>query len=158
MAAPQIFLTVFGIAIGLAGLVMALARTRPKDAGSALSEWLALVGVPAPEWLKNPNTDATAKNWAGLILLISILGAIISGAIWVFSPLEKSIPVSDEEVHGELKPANDPTPPNACTRFGVKATQKAIFLLLGDNVFISDSYGKIVPLQIRGCIAGGLSR
>jgi hypothetical protein len=158
MSGPQIFFAIFSIAIALAGLVMALARTRPKDAGSGLSEWLALIGIRAPEWLRTPNTDAAAQNWSARVLLISILGVILSGAVWVFAPTEKSIPISDEPAYGALIAAADPTPPNACDSHANRIPPDTIKVLLGDNVFGISNYGRYSILRIDDCEAVSLER
>jgi hypothetical protein len=67
-----------------------------------------------------------------------------------------SIPFADEVVVGELRPANDPTPPNACDR--LLNEPDAMAVLIGDNVIGSNRYGESVILQIGTCDAASVER
>ena len=137
---------------------MALARTRPHEAASALSEWLQLFGIPAPNWLRNPTADARAQLWAGRVILVSLMGGILSGAVWVFAPTDKLIPTSDETVYGELRPANDPTPSNACDKVQIPIPPDVIKVILGDNVIGTSNFGHCSILRIGDCDAVSLDR
>jgi len=46
MSQGQIFFAFVGLLIAVGSLVMAHARTRPKDAASALSEWAEFYHIP----------------------------------------------------------------------------------------------------------------
>ena len=151
MSAGQIFFAIFGTCFACASFVMALARTRPKDAGSSLAEWLALIGISAPNWLRNPSADMTAQVWAGRIVAVSILGAILSGAVWAFAPFDKTIPVAGEAVYGELRPANDATPPNGCD--GKPFAVNSVKVLIGDNAIGTPAFGEYSILGIGTCKA-----
>jgi hypothetical protein len=154
MSAEQVFFTICTLAIGLAGLVMALASTRPKEAASALWEWLK-----------------TAQKWA---LLASLLVLFAGGIIWHLYPTEEPIPVAGEEVYGELKPADDPTPSNACDqlndrllamgkKFNVpdmpKISSADLFkVIIGDNAIGTSAFGKYPVLTVGTCNAISLER
>jgi hypothetical protein len=77
------FFAVIGILFGVAQLVMAHARTRPKDAVSSLSEWAEFYRLPKiPAWLRNKNADVVAQKWGRVVSLLSISGMIASGIVW----------------------------------------------------------------------------
>lgn len=65
----------------------------------------------------------------------------------IHSPLP-SIPMSDDEVHGWLKPANYPTPPNACD--GI-LKDDAIRILIGNNAFALSGHRKMIVLKVGNC-------
>ncbi len=71
-------------------------------------------------------------------------------------PTQKLIPVSDEPVYGELRPANDPTPANACDK--VPRSIDTVLVLLGNDVIGFSRYGKYQVLQIGDCEAVSLER
>jgi hypothetical protein len=58
------------------------------------------------------------------------------------------IPFADEEVHGELRPANDPTPPNGCNAFPFPIPPNTIKILIGDNAAAISGLGKTIALEI----------
>jgi hypothetical protein len=61
------------------------------------------------------------------------------------------IPKTDSQVHGWLKPANHPTPPNACT--GDAFADRAAKVLIGDNALTIPARGKMLVLEIKKCEA-----
>jgi hypothetical protein len=60
-----------------------------------------------------------------------------------------SIPFEDAEVHGLLKPAKGPTPPNACDATPLPSGSMKI--LIGDNAFAWPGFGKFTAIQIGAC-------
>lgn len=59
------------------------------------------------------------------------------------------IPFEDGEVHGVLKPANEPTPPNGCDGRPIGAD--SLKILIGDNAITRTGMGSAVPIGIRDC-------
>jgi hypothetical protein len=140
---------------------MGLARTRPKDAVSALSEWAEFFGIRRiPEWLRDTHADSVAQHWAKIVIAISLLAALLGGVVWYSTrppqTIPKPIPFADEEVQGELKPANDPTPPNGCDALPVPP--HTIKILIGDNAAAMSGLGKTTALEIGSCEAASIER
>jgi hypothetical protein len=67
------------------------------------------------------------------------------------APAIPPIPKTDSQVHGWLKPANHPTPPNACT--GDAFADRAAKVLIGDNALAIPQRGKMLVLEIKKCEA-----
>ncbi len=89
MSGMQIFLTSLGLLFAAGGLVMAHARTRPKDAVSALSEWAEFYSLRSiPAWLRNKDADIVAQKWARRVIVISLLAGIIGFGVWYWSAPE----------------------------------------------------------------------
>ena len=66
------------------------------------------------------------------------------------SPEDTTIPLEDSEAYGVLRPANIPTPPNACDRLpGAHLKPDAIKILIGNNVFVTNSFGVFTPSSNR---------
>jgi hypothetical protein len=83
MSTAAILFAVIGILFAVVQVVMAHARTRPRDAVSSLSEWAEFYRLPKiPTWLRNENADVFALKWGRIVTLLAIPGMIISGAIW----------------------------------------------------------------------------
>jgi hypothetical protein len=142
---------------------MAFTRTRPKDAVSALSEWAEFFGIRRiPEWLRDKQADSVAQKWAKIVILASLLAAVLGGVVWYSTrppqTIPKPIPFADEEVQGELKPANDPTPPNGCDAFPFPIPPDTIKILIGDNAAAMSGLGKTTALEIGSCEAASIER
>jgi hypothetical protein len=73
-----VFVTV--LLAGIGGLLMAAARTGPKDATSNLSEWIAWMNITPPKWLTAPAADVWGKRLAALFLI----AAAITFSAWVY--------------------------------------------------------------------------
>jgi hypothetical protein len=133
------------LVIGLLGLVVGVARLHPKDAFLNLSAWVELV--------RHKRADK-------LIVLVSLIITAIGGAILYLEapmsapPLAPAIPLADQPVHGQLKPANDPTPPNGCG----PQPPDVFKVLIGDNAIGMSGYGKFTALQIGSCEAVSMER
>ncbi len=67
------------------------------------------------------------------------------------------IPFEDDEVRGVLKPANEPTPHNACDN-GPPLSADALKVLIGDNVLARDGPGALVPIGIMDCAPLSIER
>jgi hypothetical protein len=74
------------------------------------------------------------------------------------APTLPPIPFADEEVHGELKPANDPTPPTGCDAFPFPIPPDTITILIGDNAAAISGLGKTIALEIGSCEAASIER
>ncbi len=160
MSNGQIFFAVLAVVLAVLGLLW---RTSPDEAGSKTREWIG--------WIKARRLKA---GYIGIVIILIGLG------IWVVQsdsstrqplvttidpPLPKvikdsaseapPIPYTDDAVHGWLKPANFPTPPNGCD--GI-VDANAIKILIGDNGIALDGDGKIVALQIGSCEALSIER
>jgi hypothetical protein len=141
---------------------MGLARTRPKDAVSALSEWVEFFGIRRiPKWLRDEHADSVAQNWAKKVIVVSLLAAVLGGVGWYWTrptprTIPKPTPFADEEVQGELKPANDPTPPNGCD--ALPMPPHTIKILIGDNAAAMSGLGKTTALEIGSCEAASMER
>jgi hypothetical protein len=61
------------------------------------------------------------------------------------------IPKTDAPVYGLLKPANYPTPINACSRHG--SLDRKTVVIFGDSAFVTQIGSAIPILSIRGCMA-----
>ncbi len=171
MGSLQIFFWIFGALLGIAALLMAFARTPPDDAISNLSKWAKWAGIHhVPTWLRNRAADITVIRWAYILSAIMIAGGLIiyfiepapprplalSLATTASPPKQLSpIPFSDNEVHGWLKPANFPTPPNGCDGY---ISADAVKVLIGTVGIARDGYGKLIALQIGTCDALSIER
>jgi hypothetical protein len=153
---------------------MALARTPPTDAISNLAQWAELAKIhDVPGWLRDRAAAAIAYQWAKRVVTTASI-AIMCGLIVYFrtspapAPLAPApattqslraqlppIPFSDDEVHGWLKPANYPTPPNGCDG---SIGEDAIKILIGDNGIARTGYGSIIALRIGVCDALSIER
>jgi hypothetical protein len=114
MSGWQFFFAITALFVSLGSLIMGLARTRPKEAVSALSEWAEFFGIRRiPGWLRDEHADSVAQIWAKKVIATSLLAAVLGGVVWYSTrppqTIPKPIPFADEEVQGA---ANDPTPPN----------------------------------------------
>jgi hypothetical protein len=86
----QFFFAIVAVAFAMGNLVMAHARTRPKEAVSALSEWAEFYGVhKIPAWLRNERADAVARNWSRRVVIASILAGAFGGAVWYWGPVPR---------------------------------------------------------------------
>ena len=142
---------------------MGLAPTRPKDAVSALSEWAEFFGIRRiPEWSRDEHADSVAQTWAKIVTSTSLLAAVLGGVVWYSTrpsqAIPKSIPFADEEVQGELKPANDPTSSNGCDAFPFPIPPDTIKILIGDNAAAMSGLGKTTALEIGSCEAASIER
>ena len=66
------------------------------------------------------------------------------------------IPLEDMEVHGVLKPANEPTPPNGCDRQLI--SPDALKILIGTNAFALEGFGAFTAIAIKACHAVSMER
>ena len=66
-----------------------------------------------------------------------------------------TIPFADEELHGMLIPANDPTPRNACSKDPMQ--KDTALVLIGDNGF-GVQFGRMGVLEIGPCDAVSMER
>jgi hypothetical protein len=164
---------------------MNLARTPPDVAVSNLSLWVGKIGfhkIPIPSWLRDRQADEIGYRWSKRALGALVIVGLIAGAIYfaptmkpVFTPTSPApptsaaqhpssplppIPYSDNEVHGWLEPAGDPTPPNGCDRIppNILPVSDAIKILIGDNAVAKTGFGKTVALQIGKCEAVSIER
>lgn len=86
MSWEQVFFASAGTALGLAGLIMALARTPPDVAASNLSQWARAVGIHnVPSWLQDTQADKIAREWARRVLIMSATALIGGGALWYWN-------------------------------------------------------------------------
>jgi len=163
MSGAQIFFAVSALIVGLASLLMRLASTPPDTAFSNISLWAKKAGLHAiPEWLLDRNADNVAQVWAVRIRFIGIVVLIISGTLWYYQSKTptappRPIPLADQDVHGELKPADDPTPPNGCDGLPMMPPN-TIKILIGDNAFGASGFGKSIALEIGTCEAASIER
>jgi hypothetical protein len=114
------FFWILGALLGLASLIMALARTPPNDAMSNLAKWAEWVGIHhVPLWLRDRRADQVAVRWA---LATAIIAAAAGTYVWLSehyqpSPLTadhrsttdetRSLPAKPERpspVYGSLQP------------------------------------------------------
>jgi hypothetical protein len=158
----QFFFAITAFFVSLGGLIMGLARTKPKEAISALSEWAAFFGFRRiPAWLSDKHADTVAERLARKVIATSLLMAVLGGVGWYWTrptprTIPKPIPFADEEVQGELKPANDPTPPNGCD--ALPMPPHTIKILIGDNAAAMSGLGKTTALEIGSCEAASIER
>jgi hypothetical protein len=86
----------------------------------------------------------------------------LGGVVWDSTRppqiIPKPIPFADEEVQGELKPANDPTPPNGCDASPFPIPPDTIKILIGDNAAAMSGLGKTIALEIGSCEAASIER
>jgi hypothetical protein len=138
--------------IALASLIMRLASTSPNVADSNLSEWLKSVGLKnPPHWLAKKEADQIAFRWARILTAIGVLAFLIFLAIlWFFSGPAK-MQTADQTVVGELRAANDPTPPNDCDGFPDSPNSPKV--LIGRNGIIAGGPGPFGVLEINKCTA-----
>ena len=98
MSRPQVFFAIAGLCLALAGLLMRLASTHPDTAVSNLSEWAKKCGLhKIPPWLSDKQADEITIRWARVILAISFVVIILSGAVWYWSPNKEASPASTQE-------------------------------------------------------------
>jgi hypothetical protein len=78
---------------------MAHARTRPREAVSALSEWAEFYGFHRiPGWLRNEQADAVAQRWARRIVVLSLFIGLVGIAFYLRTPQQPvEIPSSSRE-------------------------------------------------------------
>jgi hypothetical protein len=63
-----------------------------------------------------------------------------------------AIPFEDTEVHGWLRPSNDPTPPNGCDNIPPTIlTSDFIKVLIGNNALGKTGLGKVTAIEIGTC-------
>jgi hypothetical protein len=169
----QWFFIIWAAFTGSVSALMGLARTPPDEAFSGFSKWAQRAGIHRiPSWLRDRNADVVAHKWARLALAVLLVVGIGGASAFLFGPSRApappkvtaaeptalpAIPYADEEVHGWLRPAGDPTPPNGCDRLppsGVSADA----MLIGDNAVGKNGSGKFVALEIGTCEAVSMER
>jgi hypothetical protein len=157
------------------GLVMLFARTGPDEAVSNLSKWANKLGFHRiSAWLRTRRADQLVFHWS-LVAMGALILAWLGGVIYIFlSPAPvptpgpsialpastlPPIPLEDNEVHGWLRPANEPTPPNGCDRMsGAIIDPDTIKILIGDNAIAKKGLGKIIALEVGDCEALSMDR
>jgi hypothetical protein len=163
-----------GLAVGASGLVGAIywylaSRTsRPNRIAAVwtgVASILAIVGSFISFLTgQTPNTGLNAVH-----MTIQGGAGINAGTMNIYPPAPTAagptprtyqggpgIPFEDEEVHGVLKPANEPTPPNGCD--GAPISADALKDLIGDNATTREGTGLVVPIGIRDCVPLSMER
>lgn len=165
MSVSQIFFSILAAFVGIASLIMALARTPPEDAASNLSKWAARLKI-----YYDRRIDEIAYRWAKAVLIVVVTVGLI-GAVYLRLmskseilgspailplPVLPTIPKTDTAYQGVLKPANHPTPPNGCDHLPLPLT--ATKIIIGDNATALTGNGRMTVLQIRECEALAVER
>lgn len=95
--------------------------------------------------------------FAATILAFWVVGPIPAPAIFP-TPVQRTfegqprIPLEDTEVHGALKSANEPIPPNGCDD-APNVAPDAVKVLIGDNAVVQNGHGKFTAIRVRSCDA-----
>jgi hypothetical protein len=155
-------LAIWGAIMSGFGGLMAIVKTNPDEIRSNISKYLEWAGIHTiPVWLQSRRVDQLVFCWS-LVMMISITLIFIGfGLGYKFlsqAPTLPPIPFADEEVQGELKPANDPTPPNGCDALPFPIPPDTIKILIGDNPAAMSGLGKTTALEIRSCEAASIER
>ena len=155
-------LAIWGALISGFGALMAIVKTNPDEIRSNISKYLEWAGIHTiPVWLQSRRVDKLVFCWS-LVMMISItlifIGFGIGYKFLSQAPILPPIPFADEEVQGELKPANDPTPPNGCDALPFPIPPDTIKILIGDNASALSGLGKTTALEIGSCEAASIER